>query len=83
MKQVIFFILAILFSSYAKGQEYAKDQEYPFTLAYCLDGNSSYIANTNEKRPGESQIGYITFHKDKIIMDNKDVYHFGREKVMF
>lgn len=76
MKQVIFLILAILFGSYAKGQEYANEQEYPFTLAYCLDGNSTYIIDTNEKLPLESQIGYITFYKDKIIMDNKDVYHF-------
>lgn len=56
----------------------AQRREYPITLAYCLDGRSQDI-KTREIQKSNPQIGYITFYKDRIIVDNKEVYTLWQE----
>ena len=57
----------------------AQNRQYPFTMAYCLDGRAQNIS-TLEIFIGDPQIGYITFYKDKVVVDNKDVYEFWQER---
>lgn len=57
----------------------AQDRQYPFTMAYCLDGRAQNIS-TREIFTNDPQIGYITFYSDKVIVDNKDIYEFYQEQ---
>ncbi|MBR5146524.1 MAG: hypothetical protein IKW54_02730 [Bacteroidales bacterium] len=56
----------------------AQNRQYPFTMAYCLDGRAQNTS-TREIFTSDPQIGYITFYKDKVVVDNKDVYEFWQE----
>ena len=57
----------------------AQNRQYPFTMAYCVDGRVQNIS-TREILMNDPQIGYITFYGDKVIIDNKDVYELLQER---
>lgn len=54
-------------------------RQYPFTMVYCLDGTTQDI-NTREIYNQNPTLGYITFTADKIIIDNREIYHFKYEE---
>ena len=57
-------------------------KELPFTMAYCLDGTSLELYSRKIIK-GNSQIGYITFFKDKIVIDDKETFYFDEEYCAF
>lgn len=57
----------------------AQNRQYPFTMAYCVDGRAQNI-KTREIYRNDPQIGYVTFYSDKVVFDNKDTYEFYKEE---
>lgn len=52
---------------------------YPCTMAYCLDGTTQDIESREICRQNPT-LGYITFFRDKIVVDNSEIYKLKQEK---